>query len=251
MRRLGERGALLVGVVVVVTILLIGSAVAVQKWSTVIRRDREEELIFRGRQIAMACAQYRKDNGTFPSDWKQLTEMGGPGGGRYYLRRPYTDPMVPGGEWGLVYLSPQGTPVSDTGATPGDGTGAQGDEDNGEDDDFFGDEGGDGTTQHPPQTGQQPGMGQTGSPVALAGLPIIGVHSRSDETAMGSARWRNIEKYSEWLFTVEDLNGIPTLAPLLGALQPAAPGTPGQPGQPGRPGAGGGPGTPNPQGGGQ
>src|SRR6185436_10723553 len=120
--RRGERGSLLVGAVVMVSILLIGSAVAVQQWSTVIRRDREEELIFRGRQIAMALAMYRKDNGTFPTELKQIQEMGGPGGGRYYLRRLYKDPVNGNADWGLVYLSPQGVPVDSTGQPIGGGS---------------------------------------------------------------------------------------------------------------------------------
>ena len=194
-----------------VAILLIFSTVALQSWSMTFKRDNEEELIFRGKQIAMAIRMFQKYNGRYPTDIKELYEKTGQGGGAYVLRRPFKDPMTPAGEWGYVYLSPQGGALTSSGiienqqAVAGEGT-----------------------------TGQETAGNLVTNP---AGLPIIGVCSKSDDEPIGPNRWRGGLKYSEWLFTISDLNqgstvGGPVGGPVPGQPAPGAPGGVGTPGGP-------------------
>src|SRR5262245_29863450 len=93
----GERGHLLIGVNVAVAVMLVFTTVAVQTWSQTWQRDQEDELIFRGQQIAMAIKMFQKYNGRFPADLKELEQEQGLHG--FILRRPWKDPMTEKGEW--------------------------------------------------------------------------------------------------------------------------------------------------------
>ena len=206
LRRRGEGGHLLIAVMVGVAIMLVFSAVALQSWSMTIRRENEEELIFRGKQYAMAIKLFQKYNGRYPSELKELSERTGPAGGALVLRRKFRDPMTKDGEWGLVYLAPQGGAVSSAQLTEASqSTGAIGEE-------------------------------EWGQPVTVAaGLPVIGVHSRSEEAPIGPKRWGTgiTQKYSEWLFTINDIgaqSAAGVVGPGTGAGGPQQPGGTQQPG---------------------
>jgi type II secretory pathway pseudopilin PulG len=72
--------------------------------------DREQELYFRGDQIARAIEEYQRKNGNaFPASLDVLVK------GKY-LRRQYKDPMVKGGKWRLVRPG-EAVPVSTTPTT--------------------------------------------------------------------------------------------------------------------------------------
>jgi type II secretory pathway pseudopilin PulG len=96
-----------VGLVAAVAILMILSAVAVQNWSDVLRRDREAEMLFRAQEIVRAIRKYQRDKPGVPlTELKLLME---PGSKRqFFLRKLYTDPLVKDGKWGLLYAAPQG-----------------------------------------------------------------------------------------------------------------------------------------------
>ena len=84
--------ALLVGL----SVLCIMVSVAIPVWHTVVRREREEELIFRGKQYARAIELFqRKYAGTYPPNVEALLH------GRF-LRRRYRDPVTDG-EFQLLY----------------------------------------------------------------------------------------------------------------------------------------------------
>jgi type II secretory pathway pseudopilin PulG len=110
--------ALLVGLAVMAVLL----SVAMPTWSHMIRREKEEELIFRGNQYARAINQYqRKFANASPQTLDVLIEQ-------RLLRKKFRDPMSTDekGEFQLLYLSsraggPQGT--SGTGRTGGAGQG--------------------------------------------------------------------------------------------------------------------------------
>jgi type II secretory pathway pseudopilin PulG len=110
--RRGEEGTLLVIIMVGVAIGSIALTVATQSWSTAVRRDKEQELIFRGNQYVTAILAYRKDHGgQFPLTLEDLYK---PGPRRLrYIRQLYKDPIVEGGKWGLLYLMPGGQGVYD------------------------------------------------------------------------------------------------------------------------------------------
>lgn len=87
----------------VVTAMGIGLLVAVPVWQTQIQREREEELIFRGKQYVEAVRVFQiKKPGTFPKTLDELVE-------EKCLRRPFRDPMNPDGDWNIVLL-PEGGP---------------------------------------------------------------------------------------------------------------------------------------------
>jgi type II secretory pathway pseudopilin PulG len=84
-------------------VLLIGLAimsimlsVAMPVWHQTARREKEEELIFRGTQYARAVGLYqRKFAGGYPPSVDFLVQQ-------KFLRKKYKDPMVPGGEFQVI-----------------------------------------------------------------------------------------------------------------------------------------------------
>jgi hypothetical protein len=217
-----QKGALMAGVVAMLAVSLVWSAVAFQAWIDVLRRDNEAEMIFRAEEIVRAIQRYRRDHGgQGPLKLELLLE---PSPKRYYyLRRDYDDPLVPGGKWGLLYMGPGGTiidPTEQQNQLPGQqgtlggntqATGASG------------------TSLDQALNKQQvsgqiptPGLGQdvagsqTGSAGLLggvgnrdrgegAGLPIGGVKSLSDDDPFRV--YKGESDYSKWLFTYLDLQG--------------------------------------------
>jgi type II secretory pathway pseudopilin PulG len=90
------RGYVLIVLMMVVFLLAIGLTVAVPVLETELRREKEEELIFRGLQYVEAIRLFQaKTPGRFPASLKELTEKG-------FLRKPFPDPMTPSGEWDIV-----------------------------------------------------------------------------------------------------------------------------------------------------
>ncbi len=78
------------------SVLIIGLMVAVPVWQTQIQREREEELIFRGKQYVEAIRLFQlKKPGAFPKTMDELLE-------EKCIRRLYTDPMTKNGEWNII-----------------------------------------------------------------------------------------------------------------------------------------------------
>ena len=91
-----EDGYTLVMLMASVTIMLIMMAAAVPSWRYVMKNDAEEELIFRGGEIADAIARYQQRNGNaLPPSLEVLVK------GKF-LRREYKDPMTKHGKWRLI-----------------------------------------------------------------------------------------------------------------------------------------------------
>ena len=99
-----------------VTIMLITMAAALPSWKYVIKNDREEELLFRGNQIAAAIEAYQKKHGNLlPTSLDLLTR-------EKLLRKAYKDPMTRDGRWRLVrpgepVMAP-GNPLARPGSSP-------------------------------------------------------------------------------------------------------------------------------------
>ena len=111
-KRVGEEGTLLIILMVGLAIASIALTAATQAWSTTWRRDKEEELIFRGNQYVDAIIAYRKEHGgQFPLNLEDLYK---PGPRRLrYIRKLYKEPISPDGKWGLLYMMPGGHGVYD------------------------------------------------------------------------------------------------------------------------------------------
>ena len=86
----------MVALMAAVAIMMIMLAAAVPSWRYVMRNDAEEELIFRGGEIADAIARFQRRNGNaLPPSLEVLVK------GKF-LRRPYKDPMTKHGRWRFI-----------------------------------------------------------------------------------------------------------------------------------------------------
>ncbi len=93
-----SRGYVLLTLLLLITIMSIGLMVAVPVWHTQIQREKEEELIFRGKQYVEAVRLYQlKHPGRFPAKLEDLRE-------EKCIRRLWRDPMTSHGQWNLVLL---------------------------------------------------------------------------------------------------------------------------------------------------
>lgn len=91
-----EAGYSLVALLAAVAVMMIMLAAAVPSWRYVMKNDAEEELIFRGGEIADAVARYQRRNGNaLPPSLEALVK------GKF-LRRPYKDPMTRHGRWRFI-----------------------------------------------------------------------------------------------------------------------------------------------------
>jgi type II secretory pathway pseudopilin PulG len=96
-----ERGFAMAGLLVGIALLSLGLSIAMPTWRTLVQREKEEELIWRGQQYDRAIQLYRKKNAApgAPSV-DRLVE------GRF-LRKKFKDPIT-GGDFELVGVSQAG-----------------------------------------------------------------------------------------------------------------------------------------------
>jgi type II secretory pathway pseudopilin PulG len=187
-----QRGTLIVALMAGIAIMLILSAAAVQSWADISRRDNEAEMMFRAQDLVRALKRFQTDKGKLPTELKELTEPGSKG--QFFLRQLWKDPLVKGGKWQLVYLNPAGGLYDPTApVVPPTGEGAQ-----------------PGLTQtpsllNPPDAGAFPGSGKPGDGSAdPTGLPIAGVKTRCKDRPF--RRYKDKSEYSEWVFSIFDLD---------------------------------------------
>ncbi len=207
-------GYALVALLAACAIMLILMTAALPTWRYLIQNDKEEELLFRGGEIADAIARYQQRHGTMPTSLEVLVK------GRF-LRRAYKDPMTKAGNWRLIRpgemvgaLSPNPFPSRPGGATVTTTT----------------------TTTLRPSAFSQP---------TVIG-PFQGVASTSTEKSLRIFNGRR--RYDEWVFLPGQprVIGKPKMLPggLPGAVRPPMPGgPPNPPGLPGMPQPGMPPGT--------
>jgi type II secretory pathway pseudopilin PulG len=159
-----------------VFVMSIGLMIAVPVWQTQIQREKEEELIFRGKQYVEAIRLFqRKKPGTFPKDFEELIE-------EKCLRKLFKDPMSPDGNWNLILMSQ--APVARGTRPPRR------------------------SPQSTRQRGQQTSRGGAGvqrvliAPLAVLSAidnpQIIGVASASTQTSIKI--YNGQESYDKWLF---------------------------------------------------
>ena len=101
-----ESGYALLMVVFFAAVMLITVAVAGPNLLTQGKREKEDELIWRGGQYARAVRFYYRKNGRFPHSLEDLTKAQNE---IHFLRKPYKDPMnSEDGSWRLIYVGPAG-----------------------------------------------------------------------------------------------------------------------------------------------
>lgn len=100
--------------ILLVLIALFGAGLAAVAtvWATYSQRDKEEELIFVGRQYVQALRLYNQQNKNvgdgFPKQLEDLLSDPNVPTVRRFLRKIYLDPMTGTAEWGLI-KTPSGT----------------------------------------------------------------------------------------------------------------------------------------------
>jgi type II secretory pathway pseudopilin PulG len=182
-RRRGERGYNLVILMVAVSVMLILVAAALPAWSTATRRDREEELVFRGLQYAEALRLFQQRFGRLPSRLEELLETE-----PRSIRQLWTDPFTGKVDWVLIRGN---MPAAATISRNMDAGGGRSTEE---------------LEQRGDEEGEKPGGGE-GSPGD--GLPagdegggeIRGVRSRHRGDALRT--FFDKDRYEQWLFTVD------------------------------------------------
>ena len=112
-RRRGEEGYNLVFLIVAITILNVLVAVALPLWSHVIRRDKEEETIFRGLQYAEAIRVFQQRFGRYPTSLAELVEVE-----PRSIRQLWKEPLTDDGEFGLVIEGPPPAPQGQQPSAP-------------------------------------------------------------------------------------------------------------------------------------
>jgi type II secretory pathway pseudopilin PulG len=183
-----QAGYSLVALLASITIMMILMAAAVPSWRYVMQNDREEELLYRGGEIADAIVRFQRKNGNaYPTSLDQLVK------GKF-LRKLYKDPMTTEGKWRLVHQGQAIAPIR----PPGDG--AQG------------------RTPTTTTTTTLPGSGSRGTGTGGLGTgslgPILGVASTSTEKSLRVFNGRT--QYNEWIFAAGQprvVGKAPTLGP--------------------------------------
>jgi type II secretory pathway pseudopilin PulG len=189
-----EAGYNLVVLIVAITVLNILVAAMLPLWSTAIRREKEEELVFRGFQYAEAIRVFHQRFQRYPNKLEELIEVK-----PRCIRQLWKDPMTDDGKWSLIFqYGPEG-PLQRR--PPGDNAEPS-------------------TEDEKPDAEGRPQFGpRKGETVAIG--PIVGVQSKSGKKSMLVLFGH--ERYDEWAFTENLLLGgqPPAIAP--GVRNPGAP----------------------------
>ena len=154
----------------VIAIMAIMMAAAVEIASFQAQREKEAELIFRGQQYVEGIRLYRQKYGRYPMRLKEMWEAD-----PKVLRRKWTDPITGDENWGVIFQGQEGRELTglQTGPRP--------------------------TPTRTPVFERQRAEG--GEKVG----PIIGVHSLSTETSIKVYEGRT--QYNMWKFVLLEQGG--------------------------------------------
>jgi hypothetical protein len=101
-----EAGYALLVVMFFAAMMLLAASVAVPRLLTQGRRDKEDEMIWRGEQHVRAIRLYYRKFGRFPKSLEDLSEAKN---NIRFLRKPYKDVMNRAdGSWRMIYVGPTG-----------------------------------------------------------------------------------------------------------------------------------------------
>jgi hypothetical protein len=102
-----EHGYALLVVIFLMTLLLISTTVIAPNILTEGRREKEKDMIWRGKQYARGVKLYYRKMGRFPSNLDDLTKP--KLGSLRFMRQAYKDPMnKDDGSWRFIYVGPGG-----------------------------------------------------------------------------------------------------------------------------------------------
>jgi type II secretory pathway pseudopilin PulG len=96
-----ESGYVLLAVLLTMTLLLILLSVEAPRIAQQIKRDKEEEMIHRGKDYATAVKRFvHKNGGRYPASVEQLENTNH----IRFLRKKYVDPMTGESDWKMVHV---------------------------------------------------------------------------------------------------------------------------------------------------
>jgi type II secretory pathway pseudopilin PulG len=183
------QGYVMAGLLVAIAVMSILMAAAMPSWRHMVQREREAELVFRGEQYARAVGLFqRKFAGAFPPSVDVLLQQ-------KFLRKKYKDPMVPDGEFQVLYQTSAGQQPGQVG-TPGLGGSSIGrpspsPSPSSDDDDR-------------PSPGQIGGRPSTAFGTAGPRGGVTGVVSKSTQRSIRLYKGRN--RYNEWQFLYTEVS---------------------------------------------
>ena len=103
----GERGYALLLIVFLATLMLLSTMVVAPNVLTEGRREKEKEMIWRGKQYTRGVKLYYRKMGRFPTSLEDLTKP--KVGSLRFMRQAYKDPMnKEDGSWRLIYVGAAG-----------------------------------------------------------------------------------------------------------------------------------------------
>ena len=115
--RSSTAGYALIVVMIAVTVLAISLLTVVPSTYQESRREKEEELIFRGNQYARAVYLFQQQFHRYPASIKELLHTNN----LSFLRKPWRDPMTPSGKWRFIHASANGALLDSWTLSPGPG----------------------------------------------------------------------------------------------------------------------------------
>ena len=106
MRR-GQRGYALLMIMFFIALLVIAGMAAGPRILTEGKREKEKEMVWRGKQYVRGVRMYYRKLGRFPTSLDDLTKP--KVGNLRFMRKAYKDPMnSEDGSWRLIYVGPSG-----------------------------------------------------------------------------------------------------------------------------------------------
>jgi len=215
--RSGESGYVLLAVMLAVTLILVAMSIEVPRLAQQIKREKEEELVHRGKEYATAVKRFvHKNGGRYPASVEQLEDTNH----IRFLRKKYKDPMTGESDWKMVHAGeaqikiPAPNPNAPGGVNPGlsgpgGGINPPGTQTTpGANPPPSGqtqlNPGGSALGQPPPQQGGNLGSLTTsniGNGQTLGGGQIIGVASTSKKQSI--KEFNDKDHYDEWYFVYD------------------------------------------------
>lgn len=101
----GKEGFTYLSVLFMITVMGLAAGAAGKYWSVEAQRDKEDELIFRGREIRAAIGRYYFESpgaNSYPRSLEDLVKDPRYPVAKRYLRRVYPDPMTGEASWEII-----------------------------------------------------------------------------------------------------------------------------------------------------
>jgi type II secretory pathway pseudopilin PulG len=202
-----QAGFTLVGIVVLIAIITILLAAVGPSIATIMQRDKETELIFRGKQYARAIQAFQKRYGRLPTALKELYESR-----PHTIRRLWREPICDCDDWQVIIAgTPEAVPMGQAQPPPGTGPGGRTPGPRrtpGSENQPPTTYGAMFTTTPPPDQVAPSSAPPTPTPRSIFDSnqqpigPIVGVRSKIHKKAL--RKWRDKEYYDEWRFIAGD-----------------------------------------------